>query len=199
VLAFGARPQSGVLTTSMDSSKGFQPPFVFGPYEADISSGELRKNGSRAKIQDLPLRLLGVLAENPGRVVTREELQKRLWPEDTFVDFEDGLKTAVKKLREALGDDAEKPHYIETIPRRGYRFVAQVEQFAPPDPAGVAAEATRESAEAVRGRPSRWKTWVATAAAVFLSGLTFWLLYGRPAFSFSPRASAPDDLSGRFA
>jgi DNA-binding winged helix-turn-helix (wHTH) protein len=93
----------------MDSSKGSQPPLVFGPYEADISSGELQKNGSRAKIQDLPLRLLGVLAENPGRAVTREELQKRLWPEDTFVDFEDGLNTAVKKLREALGDDAEKP------------------------------------------------------------------------------------------
>jgi hypothetical protein len=109
VLAAGSRPQSGVLATSMDSSKGSQPPLVFGPYEADISSGELQKNGSRAKIQDLPLRLLGVLAENPGRAVTREELQKRLWPEDTFVDFEDGLNTAVKKLREALGDDAEKP------------------------------------------------------------------------------------------
>jgi Tol biopolymer transport system component/DNA-binding winged helix-turn-helix (wHTH) protein len=110
----------------MDSSKGSQLPFAFGPYEADISSGELRKNGSRIKIQDLPLRLMCVLAENTGQVVTRDELQKRLWPEDTFVDFEDGLNTAVKKLREALGDDAEKPRYIETVPRRGYRFIAPV-------------------------------------------------------------------------
>src|SRR5208283_5555905 len=84
----------GGLATSMDSSKGSQPSFAFGPYEADLPSGELRKGGTRVKIQDLPLRLLNVLAEQPGQVVTREELQKRLWPEDTFVDFEDGLNTA---------------------------------------------------------------------------------------------------------
>jgi Tol biopolymer transport system component/DNA-binding winged helix-turn-helix (wHTH) protein len=114
------------LTTSMEFLKGAHPSFAFGPYEADLPSGELRKNGSRIKIQDLPLRLMCVLAENPGQVVTREELQKRLWPEDTFLDFEDGLNTAVKKLREALSDDAEKPRYIETVPRRGYRFIAPV-------------------------------------------------------------------------
>lgn len=106
---------------------GSRPSFAFGPYEADLHSGELRKNGLRIKIQVLPFRLMSVLAENAGQVVTREELRKRLWPEDTFVDFEDGLNTAVKKLREALGDDAEKPRYIETVPRRGYRFIAQVE------------------------------------------------------------------------
>lgn len=111
----------------MDSRKESQRSFAFGPYEADLHSGELRKNGSRIKIQVLPLRLMGVLAENAGRVVTREELRKRLWPEDMFVDFEDGLNTAVKKLREALNDDVEKPRYIETVPRRGYRFVARVE------------------------------------------------------------------------
>ena len=117
------------LANSMDSSKGSQPSFAFGPYEADLSSGELRKSGTRIKIQDLPLRLLSVLAENPGRVVTREELQKRLWPKDTFVDFEDGLNTGVKKLREALGDDSDNPRYIETIPRRGYRFIAELKQI----------------------------------------------------------------------
>jgi Tol biopolymer transport system component/DNA-binding winged helix-turn-helix (wHTH) protein len=111
----------------MDSPIGSQPSFAFGPYEADLHSGELRKNGSRIRIQDLPLRLMSVLAENPGQVVTREELRKRLWPEHTFVDFENGLNTAVKKLREALCDDSEKPRYIETLPRRGYRFIAQVE------------------------------------------------------------------------
>ena len=111
----------------MDSSKGNPSSFAFGPYEADLRAGELRKGGTRIKIQDLPLRLLGILAERPGEVVTREELQRRLWPGDTFVDFEDGLHTAVRKLREALSDDPEKPRYVGTIPRRGYRFIAEVE------------------------------------------------------------------------
>jgi Tol biopolymer transport system component/DNA-binding winged helix-turn-helix (wHTH) protein len=111
----------------MEARLGPRPLLVFGPFQADLHSGELRKDGYRIKIQVLPLRLMGVLAENSGQVVTREELRKRLWPEDTFVDFEDGLNTAVKKLREALGDEAEKPRYIETVPRRGYRFIADVE------------------------------------------------------------------------
>ena len=111
----------------MDPSKGNQLPFAFGPYEVDLHAGELRKGGIRVKIQDLPLRLLGILAENSGEVVTREELQKRLWPGNTFVDFEDGLHTAVRKLREALCDDPEKPRYVGTVPRRGYRFIAAVE------------------------------------------------------------------------
>jgi DNA-binding winged helix-turn-helix (wHTH) protein/tetratricopeptide (TPR) repeat protein len=181
----------------MHSSKGSQPSFVFGPYEADLPSGELCKNGTRIKIQDLPLRLLSVLAEKPGRVVTREEMQKRLWPEDTFVDFEDALNTAVKKLREALSDDAETPRYIETIPRRGYRFVADVKQISPTARGVVSvaetpsAEAARETSAAIHGRQSRVKTWVVAAAAVvvILGGLGFWLLYGRPAFSFSARDS----------
>jgi DNA-binding winged helix-turn-helix (wHTH) protein/tetratricopeptide (TPR) repeat protein len=185
------------LTNSMDLPKGLPPSFTFGPYEASLSSGELRKNGSRIKIQDLPLRLLSVLAEKPRQVVTREELQKRLWPEDTFVDFEDGLNTAVKKLREALSDDAENPRYIETMPRHGYRFLADVKQIpapsrAPvtqeePSPAGVDPEQQAASHE----KQFRWKTWAVTATAVviFLAGLSFWLLYGRPAFSFSSRDS----------
>ena len=181
----------------MDSSKGPPPSFVFGPYEADLPSGELRKNGIRIKIQDLPLRLLSVLAEKPGRVVAREELQKRLWPEDTFVDFEDGLNTVVKKLREALGDDAETPRYIETIPRRGYRFVADVKQISPPARTTVSAVETLSSRApgdlptAFRNRRSRWKTWSLAAAGVLalLGGLGFWLLYGRPAFSFNARDS----------
>jgi DNA-binding winged helix-turn-helix (wHTH) protein/tetratricopeptide (TPR) repeat protein len=184
-------------STFMDSSKVSQPSLAFGPYEADLHSGELRKNGTRVKIQDLPLRLLCVLAEHAGQVITRDDLQKQLWPEDTFVDFEDGLNTAVKKLREALGDDPEKPRYIETIPRRGYRFVAQVKEIAPQARTVVSSaerpssEAPSEPSAAVRGRPSRWKTWVAAAAAIliFLSGLGVWLLYGRPAFSFNARDS----------
>ncbi|MGB7285172.1 MAG: winged helix-turn-helix domain-containing protein [Candidatus Acidiferrum sp.] len=181
----------------MDSPKGFQPPFAFGPYEADLPAGELRKNGARIKIQDLPLRLLSVLAENAGQVITRDELQRRLWPEDTFVDFEDGLNTAVKKLREALGDDAEKPRYIETIPRRGYRFVAEVKHSSPsarevPARAEKSRSGTNDKrAPAIVVRQNRWKTWVAGAVTVvaILGGLAIWLLYGRPAFSFSPRDS----------
>ena len=122
----------------MEARIGPRPLLVFGPFQADLHCGELRKDGYRIKIQVLPLRLMGVLAENSGQLVTREELRKRLWPEDTFVDFEDGLNTAVKKLREALGDEAEKPRYIETVPRRGYRFIADVEIRINSDGASIA-------------------------------------------------------------
>jgi Tol biopolymer transport system component/DNA-binding winged helix-turn-helix (wHTH) protein len=103
------------------------PMLKFGPYQVDLAAGEVRKNGSRVRLQEKPLRVLALLAERQGQVVTREELKKHLWPEDTFVDFETGLNTAVSKLRDALSDDAEKPRYIETIPRRGYRFLVPVE------------------------------------------------------------------------
>ncbi len=99
----------------------------FGPYLVDLAAGEMRKNGLRIRLQEKPLRVLALLAEKQGQLVTREELKKRLWPEDTFVDFETGLNTAVSKLRDALNDSAEKPRYIETIPRRGYRFLAPLE------------------------------------------------------------------------
>jgi TolB-like protein len=102
------------------------PTLRFGPYLVDFRAGELRKNGSRIRLQEKPLRVLALLAERQGQLVTREELKKRLWPDDTFVDFETGLNTAVSKLRDALSDNAGKHRYIETIPRRGYRFVAHV-------------------------------------------------------------------------
>ena len=172
------------------SSNGRQPTFVFGPYVADFPSGELRKGGLRIKIQDMPLRLLGLLAERPGQVITREELHKRLWPSDTFLDFEGGLNTAARKLREALCDDAENPRYIETVPRRGYRFLAEVKQLHPPAQAPVAL-AEPSSSAALRGQRSRWKTWALASAAVLvlLGGVGVWLLYGRPAFSFNSRDS----------
>jgi TolB-like protein/DNA-binding winged helix-turn-helix (wHTH) protein/Tfp pilus assembly protein PilF len=99
----------------------------FGPYLVDLAAGEIRKNSTKIRLQEKPLRVLGLLADKQGQVVTREELKKRLWPEDTFVDFETGLNTAVCKLRDCLSDNAGKPRYIETIPRRGYRFLALVE------------------------------------------------------------------------
>src|SRR6266446_4763782 len=100
--------------------------FQFGPYELDSATGELRKHGIKIKLQEQPLQILQKLLENSGEVVTREELQKRIWPADTFVDFDHGLYSAVQRLRDALGDTAETPRYIETLPRRGYRFIGLI-------------------------------------------------------------------------
>ena len=97
--------------------------YQFGPFEVNPASGELLKNGRRIRLQELPYRLLVVLLENPGEVIRREELRSRLWPDDTFVDFDSSLRVAVGKLREALDDNAEDPRYVETIPKRGYRFL----------------------------------------------------------------------------
>ena len=106
----------------------------FGSFEVNLRSGELRKHGLKIRLPGQPFRILAILLERPGEVVTREELRKSLWPEDTFVDFEHSLNSAVKKLRTALGDSAENPRYIETLPRNGYRFVAPVDasSWAPP-------------------------------------------------------------------
>jgi Tol biopolymer transport system component/DNA-binding winged helix-turn-helix (wHTH) protein len=116
----------------------------FGPFELDLRSGELRKNGSCVSLQDQPLQILTALLERPGEMVTREELRKRLWPADTFVDFEHGLNAAVKRLRDALVDSADTPRFIETLPRRGYRFIAPVEGSGPAPPtAPTGARTTR--------------------------------------------------------
>jgi TolB-like protein/DNA-binding winged helix-turn-helix (wHTH) protein len=98
----------------------------FGAYAVDLRSGELHKEGVKIKLQEQPFRLLALLLEHPGEVVTRDELRQRLWPEDTFGAFDDGLNTAIKKLRDALGDSAEKPRLIETLPKHGYRFLLPV-------------------------------------------------------------------------
>ena len=99
----------------------------FGAFEVDLRAGELRKNGLSLKVRGQPIEVLALLLEQPGEVVTREEIQKRLWPEDTFVDFDHSLNTAINKIREALGDSADNPRFVETLPRRGYRFIAPVE------------------------------------------------------------------------
>ncbi len=104
----------------------------FDVFEVDLRAGELYKAGRKIKLQDQPFHLLAMLLERPGEVVTRDELQKRLWPADTFVDFDHSLNTAIKKLRQALGDDKKKPRFVETLPKRGYRFLAIIK--APPAP-----------------------------------------------------------------
>lgn len=105
----------------------------FGAFEVDFRAGELLKNGRRIRLQDQPLQVLAMLLEQPAEVVTREELRQRLWPTDTFVDFDHGLNNAINRLRDALNDSAEAPRFIETLPRRGYRFVSQVEREVIPD------------------------------------------------------------------
>jgi len=99
----------------------------FGVFEEDMQVGELRRSGMRQKLAGQPFQVLQLLLERPQEVVTREELRQRIWPGNTFVDYDLALKKAVNRLREALGDSAESPRFIETIPRRGYRFVAPVE------------------------------------------------------------------------
>src|SRR5436189_857398 len=110
----------------------------FGSFEVDLGSRELRRQGLKISLQDQPFRLLALLLERAGEVVTREELRDKLWPADTFVDFDHSLNTAVRKLREALGDSAETPRYVETLTRRGYRFVAPVAQDVPSLPPSTA-------------------------------------------------------------
>ena len=114
----------------------------FGDFEADLRSGELRKAGVKLKFGGQPFQVLSILLEQPGEVVTREELQKRLWP-DTFVDVDHNLNTAINKIREVLGDSAERPRYVETLPRRGYRFIGELEPPVQPAVPVVSAEPDR--------------------------------------------------------
>src|SRR5579872_791959 len=116
----------------METPSQLLPRYRFGPFELDSSTGTLSRNGNRVKLQDLPCRLLVLLLERPGEVVTREEL-RCLWPENTFVEFDKSLGVAIRKIRESLRDDAEAPRYVETIPRRGYRFIAPVSLRESPD------------------------------------------------------------------
>jgi eukaryotic-like serine/threonine-protein kinase len=157
----------------------------FGLFEADLSSGELRKRGQRVHLQDKPFQLLSMLLERPGEVVTRDEVRTKLWPDGTYVDFDQGLDTALKKLRYALGDSAQNPTFIETIPRRGYRFMLPVTtDNGKPIPT---------SADA--GRATRAHLWVfvAAVAAILVTGavaVRFFRFYMRP----SPRTSPEPKL-----
>jgi DNA-binding winged helix-turn-helix (wHTH) protein/tetratricopeptide (TPR) repeat protein len=139
----------------------------FGSFEADLLQGKLTKKGNRIRLQQQPLRILALLLEHPGQLVSREEIRQKLWSGDTFLEFDDALNTAVRKLREALNDSADNPRFLETVPRRGYRFVAPVAWL--PEPQAVAPIRSR-----VRRRPSLW-----LAAALIVAGASmggFWHL-----------------------
>jgi cholera toxin transcriptional activator len=138
--------------------------FRFGVYEANASSGELRKSGLRLRLQDQPFQALLILLARPGEVVTREELRKHLWPAETFVDFDHSLNTVMNKLRESLNDSAANPRFIETLARRGYRFLAPVEfasQQVAPTPIStdsVNPAAQRDATIPTQSQPSSWLT-----------------------------------------
>lgn len=117
----------------------------FGIYEADLAAGELRKNGRKIRLQEQPFQILALLLEHPGEVVTREEIQQKLWPSDTFVDFDHGLNTAINKIRTALGDSAVNPRFVETLAKRGYRFLAPVHQGGGANEANIGSEITSAS------------------------------------------------------
>jgi len=112
----------------MGSAQAPPAPVRFGVFEADLRAGELRRNGVRVRLQDLPFRALTLLLSRPGEVITREEFRQALWPSDIFVDFEQGISSAVMRLRDALRDSADNPIFIETIERRGYRWIGPVQQ-----------------------------------------------------------------------
>jgi len=158
----------------------------FGVFEVDLRSGELRKAGTRIKLHDQPFQVLAMLLDRPGELVTREEIRQKLWPGDTFVDFDHGLNSAVNRLRDALGDSADAPRFIETLPRRGYRFIGTVNGSATketvvmgavPPPAQTVG---RVSLEAIRTRGYGWVA-LATGAllAAIVAGLNFRILEAR--------------------
>src|SRR5216684_5262567 len=157
------------------------PPARFGPFEVDFRAGELLKNGRRIRLQDQPLQVLAMLLERPGDVVTRDEFRQKLWPNDTFVDFDHGLNNAINRLRDALNDSAEAPRFIETLPRRGYRFISQVESEAIPDSLVVPEKSLGPSGNeqagpltAIRALPPWWRRrWIAFGAAALVLSLLF--------------------------
>src|SRR5262252_6389890 len=129
----------------------------FGIFEVDLRAGQLRRNGFKVRLQDQPLQVLAMLLERPGEVVTRDELHARLWSSNTFVDFDHGLNAAVKRLRDALGDSADNPRFVETLARRGYRFLAPVEFPATETPASAAQAPSARNATNSNAAKSRWR------------------------------------------
>ena len=123
--------------------------YRFGAFEADARTGELRRQGLRIKLHSQPLQLLFLLLERPGELLTRDEISRELWPDGTFVDYEHGVNSAMNRIREALGDKASHPRFIETLARRGYRFVAPVERIALPEDSAAESRAVISEAPAV--------------------------------------------------
>src|SRR5579862_3899502 len=157
----GTRPARVSNSAFDEGANGNQLSAVcrFGAFEIDLRCGELRRNGMKVKLQEQPFQVLALLLERPGEVVTREEVRSRLWPADTFVDFDHSLNAAIRRLRDALGDSAENPTFVETVARRGYRFLAPV-SATPTNGNGLVITAPI-SAEVFPSRAHRW--WIMAA------------------------------------
>jgi TolB-like protein/DNA-binding winged helix-turn-helix (wHTH) protein/Flp pilus assembly protein TadD len=155
----------------------------FGVFEVDLHSGELHKQGVKIKLHDQPFQVLAMLLEHPGQLVTREELRQKLWPANTFVDFDVGLNSAIKRLRDALGDSAEDPRFVETLPRRGYRFIAPIERQKTPQPGEPSAEVTGRPAGQAGPTSTSWRRLLLPAllalasVTVFFSSVRAWRGY----------------------
>jgi Tol biopolymer transport system component/DNA-binding winged helix-turn-helix (wHTH) protein len=154
---------------TMDNGDGSAQIVRFGLFEADLKTGELRRDGSKVPLQGQPFQVCAILLSRSGELVTREELRKQVWPEDTFVDFDHALNTAITKIRLALGDEADNPRFVETLPRRGYRFIAPVVKPRSPEPAPSAPIARLQTVNAKA-------MWIFAGATLFalLSGIGIW-------------------------
>ena len=174
----------------------------FGLYEADVRQRVLTKGGLKVRLQDQPFQVLALLLERPGELVTREEIRQKLWTADTYVAFDDGLNTAIKKLRSALSDTADNPRFIETVPRRGYRFVAPVtilpeprlaignqRQTEPPTnfkvPETSAVDATPVAAERLRPGVVRY-VWLVVGGLLLAGAIAGYLHLRAPSFHVTP-------------
>ncbi len=163
----------------MEDAAAPAQPARFGAFEVDLRAGELRRQGRKIKLQEQPLQVLAMLLQRPGEVVTREELRAKLWPADTFVDFDHGLNKAINKIREALGDSADNPRFIETLPRRGYRFIAPVAGSE-----GAVASIDSPSVETVREALFRLPRGLARGLFLLIQ-LSYLVMYGI-AFHYLP-------------
>ena len=171
----------------MSSSAPKTTRYRFGQFELEPAEGRLSRSGTPVKLQDLPFRLLVLLVERPGEIVSREEVRQRLWPEDTFVEFDNSLGVAVRKLREALRDDADAPRFVETVPRRGYRFVAPVTAQDASDTDVLAEVPIKEATPAAAqssSLSSRGRYWTIAALVLLMVGITVY------EFRSNPRQSA---------
>ena len=159
----------------------------FGVFELDLRAGELRRNGMKVKLQEQPFQVLAQLLERPGDVVTRDELRNRLWPADTFVDFDHSLNAAIRRLRDALGDSAENPTFVETVARRGYRFLAPVSPTRTNGNLEIVASRDTESGLRPKPRfPPLWAAAGAVAVILLLGGIRLGLVLGQHHPSVSP-------------
>ncbi len=167
----------------MGGAEPRRPVYRFGNFKLETEPGELRKQGLQIKLQDQPLQILVLLVEHAGELVTREQIHNKLWPPGTYVDYDNAINSAMRKLREALGDDSGDPRFIETFARRGYRFIGTLEETPTPPPQAVPATAAP--------RKSRRGIIVGVACLVLAVAAGWWLIRARPEATVAPLTPVP--------